>query len=330
MINIAAFYPCATDATSFYRGAGPFSMLRKLDPFIQVASYADVNWSVLRNCDLMFLQRPSTPTYRELAKTAKKNGLPLWVDYDDDLFNIPEWNPAYEIFKKPENQDTVLTALTLADIVTVSTPKLKEIYAPHNKNIVVIPNAFDDYVFSFSRKENMNFNKIVMWRGSKSHRKDLHSAKMPMIKLSHKWDFTWLFLGDEPRFIDDMNEKHTRTIGPMDIMGYFPFIKQVKPGIFIVPLENNVFNLSKSAIAAYEAVYAGAVVLAPDMPEWKIPGVINYQDCEDFEKKLDAMMQGEVNLWEQYDRSYEHIKEHFLLSKINKQRLEIVKQLLGK
>lgn len=331
MTNIATFFPNPNDATSFYRGAGPFGALRKLDETINCQFISEVNWSALKFVDIMFLQRPWTPTYRRLAQVAKRNSIPLWIDFDDDLFNVPSWNPAHIHYSPQENQDSIRLILSLADVVTVTTPKLKELYAPYNDNIIVIPNAWDDYMFPWIKKETKEFNKLITWRGSNTHRKDLNLASAAAITLNKKYDFTWMFLGDSPWFADFMKPELLKLVPSMDIIDYFHFIKDVKPGIFIVPLKQCEFNESKSAIAFYEATYAGAITLAPTMSEWRLPGIINYEEKDgksDFGEVLENLMQGQFDFWYLYEKAFEHIKNNFLLSNVNTQRIKIINDLI--
>ena len=54
----------------------------------------------------------------------------------------------------------------------------------------------------------------------------------------------------------------------------------------VVPLKDNLFNHAKSNLAWIEATCAGAMTLAPDWPEWRRPGVSNYESPLNFKKLL--------------------------------------------
>jgi glycosyltransferase involved in cell wall biosynthesis len=334
MINIATFFPSPTDATSFYRGAGPLGHLRKMNRDINCYNVNEVNWAALKFMDIMFLQRPWTQTYKQLAEVAKKFGVPIWCDFDDDLLNVPTWNPAYKVFSKPEAQDAIKACLSMADVITVSTAKLKELYSSFNQNIIVIPNAFDDEVFEFSRKENSAFKQLIMWRGSPTHRQDLNLMSAGALSLSKKYKFSWMFLGDNPWFVDFMPKDLVQVIPAQDIIDYFGFIKKMSPGIFIVPLQKNEFNKSKSNCAYLEATYAGAVVLAPDLWEWRVPGVIHYKEDatgkSNLHEKLEEMMTGKIDFMAHWEQAYKHIKDNLLLSNVNMKRQSIVEGLTKK
>ena len=90
MKNLAVLCPSNTDATSFYRGIGPLAEIRRERFNLALTFINDVNWSTLKLCDAAFLQRPFTSNHLKIAELVKRNQLPLWIDFDDDLFSVPD------------------------------------------------------------------------------------------------------------------------------------------------------------------------------------------------------------------------------------------------
>jgi hypothetical protein len=121
-----------------------------------------------------------------------------------------------------------------------------------------------------------------------------------------------------------------------EIFSYMGVFRQLAPFIHIVGLEDNPFNRAKSNVAWVEASAAGAVVLAPDWPEWQRPGVQTYTDPEDFERKLKALMldytkeevrgDGRELHWRALE-SREFIAKNQTLRKTNETRIEILREL---
>ena len=121
----------------------------------------------------------------------------------------------------------------------------------------------------------------------------------------------------------------------MDKNAYFRYLSQIEGSISIVPLSHRKselnFNKSKSNIAWLEATYAGMVSLAPNWPEWRKPGIINYIDDLDFKEKLTAMIEGKYDLESLHKLSWQYICSELTLDKTNQQRLSVIRlsQKLG-
>ena len=94
--NLYTLIPNPTDGTSLYRGWGPLSRIKKHLPEVEFIVANTVDWSVLINCDGAFLQRPFTEGHLKICEMIKNMGIKLWVDYDDDLLNVPRSNPTFE------------------------------------------------------------------------------------------------------------------------------------------------------------------------------------------------------------------------------------------
>jgi len=76
-------------------------------------------------------------------------------------------------------------------------------------------------------------------------------------------------------------------------------------------------------------VYSGAVTIAPDMPEWRRPGITTYKTPDEFETKINELMSDEKLRCNNFDLSLEYINENLLLSKVNRKRIEVIEQLAG-
>ena len=83
------------DSIDNYRASGPLFELGKSDGYeVDIASRNFAYSKIFRKYDIFYLQRPRSIDL-ETACLAKKFGLKLVVDYDDDLFNVPVHNPAH-------------------------------------------------------------------------------------------------------------------------------------------------------------------------------------------------------------------------------------------
>ena len=325
MKKLFFYSPNYNDACSYYRGIAPFS---RLDVNLSIPSNS-VSWSTVVGSDIAFLQRPCTEQHLGIAKIIKRQGIPLWLDYDDDLINVPLENPAYGFFSRLIG--TVKEIVALADIITVTTQTLKDLYSSINPtaNIIVIPNAWDDYLWGTERSNIAEQEKTIFWRGSDSHIKDLMEVANDLVEVKKEYpEWKFVFMGMNPWFLQGRMEYGH--IPPVDIMEYYPILKDKwHPSITIVPLTDNVFNKGKSNISWIEGTYSKSLVLAPGyLPEFNnVHGISNYSSNTglNFKNQLTKLIEFSEEIT--YDSTYgtwEYIKENLLLSNTNKQRQEII------
>lgn len=330
MINVLAICPNRMDSTSFYRGMGPLGELKRRMPDLNISLAGEVEWSLLELVDVLFLQRPTSDQHLLMAKIAKDEGVPVWVDFDDDLFNVPTDNPSFNSYNSPGRKQASAEATALADVVTVSTNHLKQALKGLNEDIRVIPNAMPDKYLRHRKVENRN--DLVLWRGSNTHQRDLASLSKQIIEAYQKQPkWAWHFQGWNPWFITESMRNENCFVGePMPIAEFFKFLGSVSPKVSIVPLHDSSFNRSKSNIAWIEASFAGAACLVPDWEEWKKPGAITYRSKEMFQVYLEKIMTPDFDSAKAAATSWEYICDELLLSKINGARESVVRQLVEK
>lgn len=329
MKKLAVFTPNLADSTSFYRVQLPLVRLRRKKEF-EIGFPREVAWPTFADCDVAYFHRPSTKDHVEMIKMAKALNKKVWVDHDDDLMCVPVDNPFHHNFQK--SVPYLEAGIQLADVVSVQCEELKERYLKFNPNIEVIPNAFDSETFGHLRVPH-KANKIVLWRGSETHSKDMFTYKDQIIAAMKKNpDWTLIFLGAAPYFIlDELPEMQTRVLEQMDIIRYLQLLSKINPAIMIVPLNDNPFNKIKSNIAALEGTVAGAAVLQPNWRNWPTnPESFVYSSPESFGQQLEFMMSHPEKIASSNARTYEHILEHQTLLVANKVRARILDNLWGK
>lgn len=315
---------------SFYRSGGVVKDLRhKLGAnyIIDVVSWPDMptDWQTISNYDIVMMQRPYMGSMLDFARRIKAMNIPLWLDYDDNLFTVAPENRAWAVFNDPEVQKNVKTFLQIADVITVTNDDLKEAYLHFNKNIIVIPNAFNDSIFNVDREVKERENTIL-WRGSDTHIYDIMSyapAITTCTKEHPEYEFT--YVGYYPWFL--AGSKNVNFIKPMEVIDYFNYINNVHAKAVQIPLVDNNFNRCKSNIAFIEGSYWGAVCI---IPEWwgDIPGTLTYKDQESYYAALNKIVNDEINIKEMNEKAWLYIKDNLLLSNINTLRVNIIKDLL--
>lgn len=338
-IKVLPIIPHPDDATSFYRGQLPITSLAHHYKLGLIYSER-LSWSTMSLTDVLFLQRPFIAgQHLAAAQLAQKLCKPVWCDWDDDLFSVPEDNPAHSVYSDKGIQEAIATLAAMADVVSVSTRALKDRFDEIRKRAekpgcIVIPNALSDHFLEL-RPEPVKEGrrKMIFWRGSNTHMYDLMSVTEPLINTMHQRpDWTIHFLGFNPAWMTRAFSPKQCIVGAgMDILDYHTYFGQIQPGITIVPLDDSEFTRAKSNIAWIEATWARSQVIAPRFPEWERPGILNYSTHEEFQECLrTAMSEVEMNDTTRIDASWDFITNFLLLSKTNTLRWDLLKYMCPK
>lgn len=328
-IRLLANIPNPLDGTSFYRAGGILPHLMSIMPELEVTpNPGTYDWFVMGFCDVLMMQRPYTDQHMQIAEMAQSMCVPLWIDYDDDLFSVPRSNPSHGLYSKPQHQRNVARMLAMADGVSVSTQHLKRKFEKLNKNIWVIPNALNDYLLN-ARPVIEPKKMVINWRGSPTHQKDVGIYAHVIVQLAQKHpQWKWNFIGHSFWGLLEAMPKESLVECPaMDPIMYWHMIGQLQPGFQIVPLEDNIFNRSKSNIAWLEAAYSGCGTLAPAWEEWMEPGALHYQSVREFGEQLDLVLSQKIDLKKLGEEAWNAVESHYLLSKINQTRADLIRSL---
>lgn len=278
MKKILVVSPFEADANSFWRCMGPFNYLAKYSreeiTVVSKKTEQGINWVDIMGVDLLFLHRPCRRDDLTLMQMAYNCGVPVWVDFDDWLFDVPGWNPNAPAYNNSTTQNFVAQCLATADVVTCSTEALADQFRKVNSRIVILQNAYRSDLFPYREKEIQKRNHTAYWRGSNTHEGDVLSVRDGFKDLPLPIQFlgrsSWLLLSG-------MHPSSYQTVADQDFLVFNRYIYDLKPKLMVFPLVDCLFNRCKSNIAYIEAMHAGALVVAPDLPEWKHPGIFTYQ-----------------------------------------------------
>jgi hypothetical protein len=268
----------------------------------------------------------------------KRLGVPVIIDYDDLLFDVPTDNPAYRNYMNKSTQEAVVSCVREADAVFVSTKELKRCLqlpkACLNDRVYVVPNALDDIHLVRGDRKNPpeKRNKTVLWRGSHSHQRDLveHGGEILTVAKQHR-DFAFTFVGYNPWYLTERMGKNQAVVAESIPIGEFmDFVYATAPEVGIVPLHRSRFNLCKSNIGWLEMSWAGAVCLVPDWEEWRAPGAVTYCNAGDFQSGLLSLLGMEPEQRAELNRmSWKWISENRMLSQVNPLREQVFMAAMG-
>jgi len=326
-MKIGLLLPGPADATSWYRGALPWMELGKQRRH-NVEIITEVKpWCDLAAYDVIVSQRPMIPIHQEVVVRAVKLNIPVIVDFDDDQLNLPPWNGMYQTFERPECKQTAITCAQLATAVIVSTPTLANVWGQYSKKIEVIPNAWPDRAMPWVPLKERS--PLLMWRTTNSQRGDHHLFPEALNPTAIEFpELRYMSIG-EPAFFEDYIPSDRMTKYPwLETLEYFNLLRQVYPTVCAKPMQEHRFNHAKSNIAWMEAVFSGAVMVAPDWKEWKVPGCINYGANKSFRNALaEALDLDEAERLKLVKEARAFIDKNLLLSKVNAKRQAILEKL---
>ena len=322
-MKIYCHAPTKDDAPSAYRGFGVISELARCGIYSEF--WNDFDFLKAKGFSALFMQRPDTPSQCEIIMVAKSMGMPVVIDYDDNLLDIPPHNKYYQHMEKnnPEYKDCVKFCLSEADAVIVSTDALKTEFEQYSNKITVIRNAFDDYVYTM---RPFNKTKTVIWRGGDSHTKDLETYKEDIISLiTANEDFHFIFMGAGfPTYLKELKSKNMTLKEPAYTYDFLNVLKDIKPSLIIVPLEDTSFNKCKSDCAKIEAIASGALCISPNWAEWNYcPYTYDRSLFKSANAILERIREFDPALIKEHRTMQDYIRQFRLLSKANIERAKV-------
>lgn len=261
MLNVSLITPNSGDACSIYRGLGPYMALPGITLHTFNGGAGFHLWEAVMRSDVVVLQRPCYEQQVGIASIVKACGKKLIVDWDDDLSQLPDWNPHKDSFLGCAPHVEALAKL--ADVVTVSSKSLvASATAWGAKQAILVPNAIDN---TFKRLPKLARNKIALWRGGTSHEGDLEVGR-PMFERfvdTHKI----VFVGAKPAWAAELRDYAHYDI--MDYTNYITVMNALAPEYVLVPLADHPFNHAKSDVGAQEAYLIGAKLIHNGIGEYK-------------------------------------------------------------
>lgn len=163
--KIQYFAPDKRDTTSFFRIGAilPFIYHEDIDLW-DISDQKIFDWTSFVGIHALIFQRPFGAEHLNVILGAKNMGVKIITDYDDMLLSVNIYNPTHLLYKN--HKESLLECLKQSDEIWVSTNAIRESYLPYNKNIHIIPNALNDYLFPIGKKKSFNMDsQKVFWRG---------------------------------------------------------------------------------------------------------------------------------------------------------------------
>lgn len=237
------------------------------------------------------IQRQATPLQYSFVQYIRalsdRSETPFKIIYeiDDIIFreDIPEYNSSRQAFDNPIIAENSMNIIKICDEMTVTCEYMKQYYMDKTgiKNVRVIPNYapkfwMDRFYSSQKVAERYDKNKKrprIGYFGSGTHvdirnaasQQDDFTHVVDVVKRTLK-DFQWVFVGTvpvplRPHVISGEIEYHKWTA----LNDYPTLIDIANVSATIAPLQDNIFNRSKSNIKYLEAAAHGLPCVCQDI-----------------------------------------------------------------
>jgi len=253
----------------FYRLHSPLIHLaRNNKDKYNITVSSTINKDQIGQFDLVILQRQYKFEVLAPVLEMQKRGAKLIYEIDDNLFNVPKWNPSSKILGAKKVQDGIKNFVSRVDAMFVTTEALKDAYKDYCEHIYVLPNSIDyDLVYDYPKNTD---KPVVCWQGSATHQRDLSIAQHGIEQLAKDEDLmVKIWCGfkeqskaryDDRKPIFDVNGAEILPLVPFE--GFFQMFGQLDVHIGLAPLAANPFNKCKSNLKFLEYTAYGAVTVA--------------------------------------------------------------------
>lgn len=270
-------------ACGHYRVIEPYKKLSTVEhDALQFELYDYVNnnnttieqlYSFLSKYDAVLFQRVFTKEILAMMITLKKIGVKVYMEIDDDLYNVSQTSPAWSTWRKGSECLNIFTkALSIADCVHVSTPELVNTYFSKANDFEVFYNGIDvssaRYSPENSRRGELPADKtIVMWAGSSTHYDSIQEISGVLSQVIPKHKNVLFALCSNKEFLDmiDIPDEQKVFIEPVKMNEYYNIPSMCDIGLSPVKLSK--FNDGKSELKCLEhGIWGVPVVSSPAAP----------------------------------------------------------------
>jgi hypothetical protein len=213
-----------------------------------------------------------TPKQIELAQAL---GQTIIVDLDDYHEALTPANAAYDATdpekNKVANRDFYQQVIEAADMVTVSTPFLYDIYSQQRDNVYMIRNGVS--ITQFTRIKHRSQKPVFGWTGATNYRNnDLEQLRewLPDFLEEHDLYFHHAGHQDNTPSFAEVTGIATHRVMTSPLTPINDYASGFKFDVGIVPLNDIPFNHAKSNIKGLEYMAAGIPFIASDLPEYRV------------------------------------------------------------
>lgn len=304
-----------------YSGCGHWRMIWP-EQVLNAHNKAVVHGTTVMNADPRYyiqakgvrIQRQATPQQLEFVKflrqLADQNNFRLIYEIDDICFaeDIPDYNKYKTAFTDPAIRKSAQEMMAMCDEITVTCPFMRDYYREKtgNNNVTIIPNFMpkfwlDRFYDANRTMESYDRNKKkprILYAGSGAHfdveqrvkfKDDFHHVNDIIRKTVDKYQ--WVFLGAHPLPIIDLVRSGKVEFHPWKkLYEYGQGLYDLNVNMLVAPLQDNIFNRSKSDLKYIEASALGLPIACQDMCTYE-NAPIKFKTGDEMVDQIDKTLQ---------------------------------------
>jgi glycosyltransferase involved in cell wall biosynthesis len=226
--------------------------------------------AITPDADIVVLQRPLRSHLPGAIRSLQAKGVRVVVEIDDDFEHISprniSWTSVQPHLSPGRNRAHLREACELADLVTVSTPALADVYGRHGR-VVVIPNCVPrDYLLL---RQDPHDDLYVGWSGStETHPDDLQQCRTGIARAIAATGAKMAVVGTGKDVRKNLGLAETPLASGWRTLADYPeALAQFDVGI--VPLELSPFNEAKSWLKGLEMAAVGVPFVASPTQQYR-------------------------------------------------------------
>ena len=279
-----------------YSGCGHWRMIWP-EQVLNAHSKAVVHGTTVMNADPRYymqakgvrIQRQATPQQLEFVKflreMANQQNFRLIYEIDDICFaeDIPDYNKYKTAFTDPAIRKAAQEMMAMCDEITVTCPFMRDYYREKtgNNNVTVIPNFMPKFWLGHYNNHNRTMESYdlhkkkprILYAGSGAHfdveqrvkfKDDFEHVNNVIRSTVDK--YTWVFLGAHPLPLSDLVREGKVEFHPWRrLFEYGQGLYDLNCNMMVAPLQDNIFNKSKSDLKYIEACALGLPIACQDL-----------------------------------------------------------------
>lgn len=213
--------------------------------------------------DVVVGARVANPNATVWWRELKERGKRLVLDLDDDYLALDSRHHTQRgIDEWAGHRDRLIENVSLADVVTVASPALAEIYGQFNSNVEVIPNGLPAQYLGRHRDYSPDIVNVG-WVGTSSSRGGLDMIKHPLRKISARDDVKVVLVGPQPNddYLRGLRDRRIGCTGFIqDVRIYLDAVTNFD--MWVAPYEESAFNRAKFPTKVLESSFLGIPLIA--------------------------------------------------------------------
>lgn len=218
----------------------------------------------IREADFVLIQRVF-PHWRDsflkVIEEARSFQKPVLYEIDDLLIALPSDHPCVDWYR-PVLEDCLL-GMMAADRVVVSSELLRRIFSIFNHDIKLWPSFLPDNLWKLPTEAKPSDGKHLRigYMGGRTHVPDLDSIAPVLNRLVDEWGdkIEFHFWGCKPSKPIDGNVVVHYLEEKIDYREFIATFSEARADIWLAPLQDSLFNRSKSSIKYWEYAAVGGV-----------------------------------------------------------------------